>query len=390
MSLFNVTADGLITVDSSEIKASFEDAYKQALGANLNVEAGTPQGQLIITDTKLLTYAQEQGVNIANAFSILTASGKALDVTAGFWGYYRKSAQKTVVRCVVDGTAGTVIPAGSLISDGKNQFRSLDKIVLSSGATYAQFQAVESGAIACEANTLTNIITVINGWDSVNNPTAGILGYDEESDNQFRQRITANLLNIRARGELGSIMDNIAQLDGVLSVIVRENATNEKITIEDQDLIAHSILVSVVGGDNTELAKTIYEQKAAGIGTNGQVKVSYQDPKSGITFVYKVVRPEFVNLQIQVNYSQNLFTPADVVDKIKASVVDYVTKNPFIIGELISGYTLSRALDGFKYANFISLKVKITGDNWLDSVKTTISQIAVLTAENITVTEINE
>ena len=40
--------------------------------------------------------------------------------------------------------------------------------------------------------------------------------------------------------------------------------------------------------------------------------------------------------------------------------------------------------------SIISLKVKITGDTWLDSVKTTISQIAVLTAENITVTEIPE
>lgn len=388
MSLFKVTADGLITVDSSLIKENFEDAYKQALGADLNIEAGTAQGQLIISDTKMLTYAQEQGVNIANSFSVLSASGKALDVAAGFWGYYRKTAQKSVARCLLTGKSGVTIPSGSLISDGTNEFEALDNITISETTTYAQFQAVESGAISCEANTLTTIITAIDGWDSVTNPTSGVLGYDVESDNQFRQRITANLLNIRARGELGSIMDNIAQLDGVLSVIVRENPANESITIDEQELQPHSILVSVVGGEESNIAQSIYGQKAAGIGTNGQVQISYQDSNSGITFNYRIVRPEFINLQVNVNYAENLFTPIDIDDKIKSAILEYVTSNSFKIGDLISGYVLARALDGFKYADLVSIKVKISGNDWFDSVKTTISQIAVLTADNITVTEI--
>lgn len=390
MSLFNVTADGLITVDSSEIKESFENAYKQALGAELNVEAGTAQGQLIIEDTKMLTYAQEQAVNVANAFSILTATGKALDVVAGFWGYYRKTEQKTVVRAILEGTAGVIIPKGVIVSDGTNQFVLLDSITLTDSVDYAQFQAVESGAIVCNPNTLTEIIDPIKGWDSVNNPTAGILGYAEETDNQFRQRITANLLNVRARGELGSIMDNIAQVDGVLSVVVRENPTNAKLEIDDQTLTAHSILVSVVGGDGANIAEMIYKQKAAGIGTNGDTAVSYQDNETGITFNYKVLRPAFVTLNIEVKYTKNLFTPADIVEKIKDTVMAYINDNPFVIGQLVSGYTLGACMVGFKYANFVSLKVKTTGADWLDSVKYKISEMPVITADNITVTELTE
>ena len=51
MSRFNVTPNGVITVDTVDIKSEFEEAYKGALGADLDLASSTPQGQMIINDT---------------------------------------------------------------------------------------------------------------------------------------------------------------------------------------------------------------------------------------------------------------------------------------------------------------------------------------------------
>lgn len=65
-------------------KADFEEAYKGALGANINLESSTFQGQMITNDTATLTKAMNEVVNIANSFSVYTATGQALDVAAAF------------------------------------------------------------------------------------------------------------------------------------------------------------------------------------------------------------------------------------------------------------------------------------------------------------------
>ena len=118
MSLFSVTNQGVITVDTSEIKSDFEEAYKGALGANINLESSTFQGQMITNDTATLTKAMNEVVNIANSFSVYTATGQALDVAAAFFGYYRKQGVGTVVTATLSGTANTVIEEGDLASDG--------------------------------------------------------------------------------------------------------------------------------------------------------------------------------------------------------------------------------------------------------------------------------
>ena len=50
--LFSVTSDGVITVDTSKIKESFQEAYKGALGSDLNLENCNGQGQLCINNTE--------------------------------------------------------------------------------------------------------------------------------------------------------------------------------------------------------------------------------------------------------------------------------------------------------------------------------------------------
>lgn len=386
MSLFSVDSTGVITVDSSGIKDAFVSAYKNALGSTINTEAGTFQGQMILNDTAMLTYAQNQCVLVANSYSALTATGSALDVVANFWGYYRKSGVATVVNCTLGGTAGTVISAGSLVSDGTYDYALLDETTIGeNGRATAQFQCTTTGAISVVSGGITEIITEINGWDTVYNNNAGVTGYDVESDNSFRARITQNWFNVRARGALGAIWDNMSALDNVVSVLVRENPYNTDIVIDDFVLPEHSVFVCVAGGSSEDIAECMYNQKTIGANTSGNTMVTYYDSTTGLTNRYYIERAEEKNLIIQVQYSSSYYTTADVEEQIKTAIMGWYAKNPFVIGQTISGGMIAQAFNGFVFADILSIKVGIAGDSsessevdYQDFVKTTIGQIAVL------------
>ena len=391
MSLFSVDSTGVITVDSSEMKEAFVSAYQSALGADINTEAGTFQGQMIINDTAMLAYAQNQCALIANSYSVLTAKGTALDVVANFWGYYRKRGVATVVNCVLTGTNGTIIPAGSLVGDGTYQYKLLDSVTIgSNGRATGQFQCTVSGAISVISGGITEIITEISGWDTVYNNSAGVTGYDVESDNAFRARITANWFNVRARGALGAIWDNMGKLPNVASVLVRENPSNADMVIDNFTLPEHSVFVCVAGGDSTEIAECMYNQKTIGANTSGNTRVTYYDSTTGLTNRYWIERAEEVNLSIQVNYSSSYYTTADVEAQIKTAIMGWYAENPFVIGQVISGNMLAQALEGFVYADILSIKVQLadSSEDYEDYIKTTIGQIAVLEKTNINCTEL--
>lgn len=387
MSIFSVTPQGVITVDTSSIKSDFQEAYKGALGANLNLDDSTIQGQFIITDTTMLTTAQGEVVNMANSFSVYYAKGPALDVAAAFFGYYRKQGIGTVVSAVLSGTPGTVIPEGSLASNGIFEFALLNTAVIgSNGTVVAEFQCTQKGSNPCVAGTLTTIVTTVSGWESVNNPSDGVQGYQTENDNEFRLRITANWLNIRARSILGAIVDNVAALGDVISVIGRENMTDIEQTIDNITLKPHSIYLCVLGGAGADIAKVIAEQKTLGAAVNGNTTVTYYDPEVDYNYDYLIQRPDFVEIDVQVQYAPNSYTPADVDTQIKTTLVNWVSDNPFKINQTVSGNELAKAFNGFNQITLLSVKVRLHGsENWDDYVSMNISQVPVPSMSNIVV-----
>lgn len=377
--MFSVNELGVIIQDTSELQEQIINNYKTALGDTLNTNAGTSQGQLIINSTELLKEAQAQALDLCNSFSVYTAVGQALDVAGGFFGYIRKQAVSTVVQATLTGLSGTVISQGSIASDGTYNYILQETVEIpQSGTITATFQCETSGAIPCLAGTLTEIITNITGWDSVNNETDGIVGYDTESDNLFRERITANWLNIRAKGLMGSIIDTVAQLDNVLSVVGNENYDSIQQTIDGIVMKPNSIYLTALGGKDEDIAKAIYNKKTNGTAVNGNVVIGYYDNDLQRLFNYLIYRPNFTNIDIQVNYQSNSYTPTNIVEIIQNTINSYVANNPFMIGQTVSSNLINKAFSSFNQADILSIKISLDSIDWQDYITFTNLQVAVI------------
>ena len=379
MSLFTVTPNGVITIDTSDVRSDFETAYKEALGADLNLDSSTPQGQMIINDTTMLTTAQQEVVKMANNVSIYYATGHALDVAGSEWGYYRKSAAGTVVVVKITGTQSTVVPAETLVTDGTYEYALLNQVTIpAAGYTYGQFQNTVTGPIPCPTGSITDLVEPLAGVSAVENQVNGILGYDAESDNAFRARATANWLNIRARSIMGSIIDNVAQIDGVLSCVGMENPTGSSVTQNGVTMPAHSIYLAIVGGDNEAIARVIAKQKTLGAATVGTDVVSYRDEELGYEYLYNIQRPTPVNLYVKVQYSANQYTQVDTGNTLEALVTQYFSDTPIQIGQTVSGGMIAQALNDFQQADLLAIKVSTDGVTWADYITTDYTEVAVL------------
>lgn len=386
MSTFNVTPNGVITVDTMDVLSQYQEAYKKALGDDLNLDASTPQGQLINNDVNNHTVLQAEIVNAINNYSVFYATQHALDVAGSRYGYYRKAGVATVVVATVTGTQGTVIPAGALASDGTHQYALLNTTTIpANGATTTQFQCTTVGTIYCPAGSLNEIVTETAGWETITNNNDGVAGYETESDSTFRQRIVANMLQKRGRSTLGALVDNIAQLPNVISVVGRENPTGNTVTIDTVQMEPHSIYVCILGGNSESIAQVMAEQKTLGAATVGNTVVTHLDESINYAYQYNIQRPADLALYVKVEYKDNLYTPlqSTVTAQVKSILQEYIANHPFSIGQTIAGTDLAGAFVDFTLADIVSISVGT--DDTIVPASATATQTAGSSLSDITV-----
>lgn len=96
---------------------------------------------------------------------------------------------------------------------------------LTSRATPISFLSENYGPVACPANSLTQIVTPIAGWNSVTNPVAGVTGTFLETDAELRIR-RLNSVKLLGNCTVEAIEAQLLQnVPGVTSAVVFENVT---------------------------------------------------------------------------------------------------------------------------------------------------------------------
>lgn len=184
------------------------------------------------------------------------------------------------------------------------------------------FTAMETGAYALPANSLTTIDSSLVGWDSVNNLVDGAIGRFVETDAELRDRHSTG---VRALGSatMAAIRSRVlAEVDSVSYTKIYENRT---ILTDAFSLPPHSFEAVVEGGSDQAVADKLFELKPAGIETYGNTPIQVLDDNGDIQ-VCKFSRPTnkyaWIRVSVDTLYAEEVLT-AEIVQSIKDAVFAY-------------------------------------------------------------------
>lgn len=272
----------------NEIRVELEARWRGRFGANRNTGHTSVDGHFIDFTSEAVAMCFESAEGAYNASFLDTAGGVTLDLWAASHGFERQAATQSIVELALAGTNGTPVPAGTrvrLVDNG--QIWTLDADVLIGGSpTEGAFTAVNSGAIVAEAGSDWAIIDVVTGWTGATNAADAEVGDDRETDAEFRARIRAGM-------RLGGIAAALFKLEGVESVTIFQNDTDVPDGLYGE---THWVEAMVVGGDDVEIANTIWRYKGEGIGTQGNTSVV-----NSLGYTVNFTRPTEVNIFIDLD-----------------------------------------------------------------------------------------
>ena len=327
---------GVVVPTTQEVRDDLAAGFQGAFRTNdsdpdLNVDPSSPMGQVVDLATAEVEAKNAELAYLANMFNPRTASGNWLDALAALYGLTRKVSEPTVVVCTCTGLAGTTIPYGAIVQDtagNKYRHRIAGGVQIgSSGTIDTEFSSVDHGAIEVSAGAITQIVTVVAGWDSVSNAAPGVIGRDLEPDGELLNRMVQSYA-INANGTVANIQANLAELDGVLDVVVLENYTNQEQIQYSVTLDPHSIAVCIVGGEDEDIARTIFQRKSGGCGTTGDTQIEFVDTEHfNARYVYQIIRPSTQAFKVQITFFEE-----DMNADQKAAVQQAVVSD--FLGEL--------------------------------------------------------
>ena len=321
---------------SNDVLSGVIERWQIAFDNLLNDNPATPQGQLMATTAALLQDKNAQLARLASQFDPATASGRFQDALAAIYFIQRQPARPTEVNVTCTGLSGTVI-AGidqsdtpALVADvNGNQFYCRQTgTIPGSGSITLPFVAAVPGPTIVAAHAITKIVEAQPGWDSVDNETAGVTGRATESRGEFEARRRQSVA-LNSRSMLASIHAEVAQLEGVLDVLSRQNRGDTPLTERGVTMGPHSVYIAVVGGSDNDIAKALYNTISGGCDYNGNTSVEYRDPVTGARETVKFERPSPLALKVSVSIRVTPDTPNDIESRVRENIIADFNGQPY-------------------------------------------------------------
>lgn len=397
MALHFDPAIGLTVDDTTAVRADIEAQWKAAFKKDentpeLNTEPETPAGQLIDGMTALVAEKDSEILRLSNMFNPNTATGMFQDALGKIYFLERHVAEPTLVTCQCAGLQGTIIPYGAVVQDvnGYNYYNTIVSAISASGQCESVFRCGEYGAIETEPNSVTKIITVIPGWDSVNNAAAGVPGRDVESQTEFEQRRVDSVAK-NAHGLAEAVEGTVYNISGVIACRIEQNRSNTSVEKLGVTIPGHSVYLSVYGGEPAEIAMAMHRKLDAGCGTAGNTKITIEDETNGSPQVYYYEIPETTPCAVKVAIEETNSTAATIADDIKNAILDNFNGQTAEYARVKMGDTLYasrfyKSVINAGVSNLTSIEIAYPANAAFgDKAAIPLDQMPTLAADNITV-----
>lgn len=309
-----VTSAGLAIPSVETLLGEINADQKADVDPLLDTEPESPQGNINGIFASDLREAYEVLEVAYHAFDPDAAEGDALvnvcAITGTTPGAPTKSKFVGSRKVLIGLNAATTVPIGTIFAvagDPSNRFVTTESVTsVLAGGYFVACEALTTGPIACNAFTLTVIVTPVVGLNTVGNPYDAIIGSNGDTDQQLRIRRERELRATGA-GTVDAIgADLVAYTDDVgdkpiVDATIFENQTD----IPDANgLPGHSLECLVYDGlaaavPNDTIAQLIWNSRPGGIQLVGTAHGNAIDRK-GVTRVVPFSRPTVIVNKFQM------------------------------------------------------------------------------------------
>lgn len=321
MADYGVTPQGFKRKRYETIIESMNTRARNTFGENINLSERSPLGLFFRVIAWSLSILWQLAENVYFSGYKDTAEGISLDYVAKYIGIERRQAQRAIGEITITGTNGTIIPIGFITeTEGGIQFQTTEETTIASGVAQVLIISVVPGISGnVPAETITVITNPIAGVESVINLEPTTNGRNVEADSEFRDRYDRSVAKGGA-STLDSIRSSLLELDGVRASLVVENNT----MVEDSEgRPPKSIECYVLGGNSTDIGRSILDTKAAGIEPHGTESVVVAD-NAGTDHIIKFTYATEVPIYANVSITKNSKYPIDGDNQVKTALIKYI------------------------------------------------------------------
>lgn len=331
MTTFGMTSEGFVPKRLADILDSITTKVKAIKDPTtgeypfINESADSIFGQFSQIIAEELSICWEQAYQASIQFDPQSATGSSLRSLVQINGITPSYGASTEVSMLLKGTAGTYIPAGSLISNQSltETYSTVASVTLnSSGQATVNAVCTESGPKQPANGTIISIQTPVAGWTYSSNTGIVSLGANEDTDTQLhlKQQRATSATSYR---QVDAIISGIVNVDGVKFARLYVNETT---STNAQGITGKTLAPVVVGGTDEDVARVIRLKKGATDLTQGNLStpVTYTGPL-GDTETIDFYRPTDVPIYIEIDLTvtDGSVWTAESEDKIKQAIVDY-------------------------------------------------------------------
>lgn len=333
-----VDASGLHLPTFTEILDDMVAQMRVIFGTDIYLENDSTDYQMLAIFARKV-YDTLMSVQLAyNNRSPVSAVGVGLDSIVKLNGLARQTPSYSICSVTVTGTAALVITNGVVRDINGYKWDLPASVTIGVGGTVEVTATCQTvGAITATAHQINIIDTPTLGWTSVDNTSAATAGQAVEADSALRSRQSVSTA-YPSQTVLAGTYAGIAALTDVDRFVIFENDTHSAATDPNGlGLPQHSITCVVEGGDDTDVAEAIFNNRGIGATTNGDVEVWLTDPVYSAMTLIKFYRPVYVDIDVEFTITPMTGYTTATEDSIKEAVADYLNSLDIYQPVTISG-----------------------------------------------------
>jgi uncharacterized phage protein gp47/JayE len=362
----------------------FQNTFKGIYGEDFKIKSEGVIDNLAVATSGIKMDFESQLLFLKKQLNPFTATGIYQDALYKLVRLYRRQATYTFVQRTIEGDAGAIITAGSLMFENastKDQFLLDSDVTLGDdGKAVGTFKSQLIGEIELPTEANINIITPLPTVEGIyySDGNTENVGLSYENDEEFRKRfISHQNVTSRMYKALLDIVDNAGD------ILILQNRAKE--VYADFGLHTMQITIHTAHSDE-EIAQIIFDNLLDGVDLDGSNIVIMKDDSNQPVEI-RFNRSSVVDVYIKTTVKKfEKSSEAEAIAETKTAIQEYTKNTTFPMGDEIVGNRFNSLIDAAPSIDYpLETLVSRDGSEWVRVLPLGAKEVPAFNMANVTI-----